>query len=155
MKLVLIILFAFLTAALVEYFLHKFHLHKATGHAHIRKHHKIFHPKNSYADKTANKEEIFSGKLYVISNAVLYFPVALIVASQSRFLGSLFFMVAFSYTIWIEVVHLFFHKPSGMFFERNILFKKLKEHHKVHHDVYDANYGIGSSVWDWILGSKK
>ncbi|WP_423739195.1 sterol desaturase family protein [Clostridium thermarum] len=67
----------------------------------------------------------------------------------------LFLVICYLYNFWEEFIHLYFHKKSNLFIIKLNLFKHLKEHHRVHHYIYNSNYGIGTTLWDYVLGTKK
>lgn len=152
---IIIILSSFMLCALMEFIMHKFYLHKDSGHPHISKHHVMFHGKTTYEHADASYKDIVSNFGYIFFS---WLPCGLIGFQLFRVspqLGSLFASIGALYLIWVESAHYFFHKPHQLFFEDIGVFKKLKEHHRIHHIYYKTNFGIGSSVWDRLLKTKK
>jgi sterol desaturase/sphingolipid hydroxylase (fatty acid hydroxylase superfamily) len=155
MLLLLSIITALLYSSLVEYSLHRFFLHKSYEQDHIKLHHRTFHGLKSYElDNVESSEILLSGKERLI-NGVLYLPPAGLFFLKNSKLGLVFFAVCFLCSCWGELLHLYFHKKTDLFFAKHYIFKSLKEHHRVHHYIYSSNYGIGSSFWDIIFRTKK
>lgn len=153
--LIAVIILALLYSSFVEYCLHRFLLHSSYEHEHIKIHHKLYHGLESYELEQVDKFTILSGFWEIMRNVLLYLPAALLIAVNSLKYGILFFIVCLIYNGWEELLHFYFHKKSEVFLERLKLFKALKEHHKVHHYMYQYNFGIGSSFWDIIFKTKK
>lgn len=149
------IVLGFLASSLVEYLLHKEYLHRDNNMDHITKHHRDYHGEICYSKPGAPWNDIASSPAYIIANIALYAPLSIMAYFASVPFGSAFTMTAIAYTMWIEVAHYMYHAPLKTFIERTDVFRKIKEHHRIHHVVYNSNYGIGSSVWDRIFGTKK
>lgn len=155
MPLLLIIISAFLYASLVEYCLHRFVQHHSYEMDHIKEHHRIFHGIKSYEDKDAKSEDILSDFRGILLNIILYLLPAAIIFIQNKIFGVVFLVVCSLYNLWEECVHLYSHKSSNIFLGKFFIFKRLKEHHKVHHYIYNSNYGIGSTFWDIVFRTKR
>lgn len=152
---ILILLSALLYSSLIEYCLHRFALHHSAKQRHIKNHHKIFHGIKSYELNEAHAEDIISSKKYILSNILPALPITLILFFQNKFLGVLFILTSITYTLWVEYVHLYFHRKTNNFLERFKFFQRLKEHHRVHHYIYDSNYGIACTFWDIVFRTKR
>lgn len=144
-----------LSSSLIEYLLHKEYLHRSDHMHHITKHHNNYHGERSYEVPGSKWNDIASSPHYIISNILLYSPLTVLAYNVSIPFGSAFAMTAIGYTFWIEIAHYLFHSPSNSSIEKTLLFKNIKEHHRIHHVEYGNNFGIGSSIWDRILGTKK
>jgi len=145
----------FLTSSLVEYMLHKEYLHRDDNMHHITKHHNDYHGEKSYSIPGSKWNEIASSPAYIISNILIYLPLSVLAYFASVPFGSAFTMTAVGYTLWVEIAHFWYHAPLNSSIEKTSVFKFIKEHHRQHHIIYNKNYGIGSSIWDRILGTKK
>lgn len=155
MLFILVILAGFMASAFVEYILHKLLLHQE-GHIHLLEHHKNFKPQEStFTRESFELDEVFSGIKYLLANFLLYLPIGIIIGIYSFNLGLIFLIAGLLYTAWIEIVHYHYHHIDGIKFERFKLFNYLKSNHKVHHALYEFNFGIGSSIWDIILGTSR
>lgn len=155
MLFIIVILAGLMASALVEYFLHKLFLHQ-DGHNHLLEHHENFKPqKNRFTSENFELDEVFSGFKYLLANVLLYLPIGIILGVYSLELGLIFLISGILYTAWIEVVHYHFHHVDGIRFERFKLFAYLKNNHRIHHALYNFNFGIGSSIWDIILGTRR
>ncbi|ERI94418.1 fatty acid hydroxylase family protein [Clostridiales bacterium oral taxon 876 str. F0540] len=155
MLLLVIVILAFLYASLVEYCLHRFVQHRTYEIDHIKNHHRLFHGVKSYQIKEAKSEDILLDAKGILTNIVLYVIPSAVLFMQSKIYGILFLIVCLIYNVWEECVHFYSHKITNTFLEQNRLFKRLKEHHRVHHYIYNSNYGIGSTIWDIVFRTKK
>lgn len=155
MLLFLTIISAFLYSSLIEYCLHRFVQHRSYEVEHIKNHHRIFHGIKSYELEEAKSQDILLDVKGILLNSLLYLLPATIIFTQSKIFGIIFLVVCYLYNLWEECVHFYSHKSAKVFFEKFELFKKLKEHHRVHHYIYNSNYGIGSTLWDALLRTKK
>jgi len=145
----------YLASSLVEYMLHKEYLHRDDNMHHITEHHKYYHGQQGYEQPGSAWNDIASSPAYIITNILLYMPLAVLAYFVSLPFGSAFATAAVGYTLWIEISHFWYHSPLKTFIEEISVFKKMKEHHRIHHIHYNKNYGIGSSTWDYILRTKK
>jgi hypothetical protein len=155
MLLLLTIISAFLYASFIEYSLHRFIQHSSYEMDHIKNHHRIFHGIKSYEDEAAKSEDILLDAKGLLINGSIYLLPASLIFMSNRMLGFTFALVCFLYNFWEECVHLYSHRSSNTFLERVNIFKRLKEHHRVHHYIYNSNYGIGSTIWDIIFRTKR
>lgn len=155
MLLIIVIIAGFMASAFVEYALHRFFLHRE-GNIHLLEHHKNFKPQQgTFTVETFELDEVFSGFLYLLLNILLYLPFAVIISNYSLGLGLTFLVAGIIYTFWIEVVHYYFHNKDGERFEKLRLFAYLKNNHRIHHALYNFNFGIGSNLWDILLSTKR
>jgi sterol desaturase/sphingolipid hydroxylase (fatty acid hydroxylase superfamily) len=115
----------------------------------------MFHGVRSYETQDAKAEDILLDIKGVALNIILYLIPAAFVFTKSKTLGILFFIVCLLYNLWEECVHLYSHKSSNIFLKKLGFFTRLKEHHRVHHYIYNSNYGIGSTLWDVVFRTKR
>lgn len=155
MLFIFIVLGGLMASALVEYFLHKLFLHQE-GNIHLLEHHKNFKPqKDTFTRGDFELDEVFSGFKYLLVNFLLYLPIGIFLGVYSIVSGLVFLISGVLYTAWIEVVHYYFHHLDGEKFEKFKLFIYLKNKHRIHHALYNFNFGIGSSIWDIIFGTRR
>lgn len=155
MLLLLNVILAFLYSSCIEYFLHRFVQHSSYEMDHIKNHHRIFHGIKSYEAETVKSEDILLDANGIMLNGGLYLLPALIVFTQNKIFGVLFLAACLVYNLWEEYVHLYSHKSAKTFLEKLEFFRKLKEHHRVHHYIYNSNYGIGTELWDVVFRTKR
>jgi len=149
------LILGYLASSLVEYMLHKEYLHRNDNMGHMTVHHKNYHGLNGYEQPGSAWSDIASSPAYIISNILLYTPLAILAYNVSLPFGSAFATTAVAYTLWVELVHFWYHAPLKTFIEKTKFFKNINEHHRQHHIIYNENYGIGSTFWDIVLGTKK
>jgi sterol desaturase/sphingolipid hydroxylase (fatty acid hydroxylase superfamily) len=152
---VVTIILSLLISSFVEYCLHRFLLHSSYEQSHIKDHHRIFHGIKSYELKEVNADEILSDWKEMLLKISPMIPISILIFVNNMPLGILFILVSILYSLWSEYLHLSFHRSNTIFFARYEFFKKLKEHHRVHHYIYSTNYGIGTTFWDIVLKTKK
>lgn len=151
----LTICFALLYSSLIEYCLHRFALHHSPKQRHIVNHHQKFHGSKTYQSKYITPKDVISNKKYILSNILPAIPLSLIIFTINQGLGVLFIITSISYTLWVEYVHYYFHKSENSLLESLKFFQNLKEHHRIHHCIYNTNYGIASRFWDKVFRTKK
>jgi len=151
----LIIISALLYSSLVEYCIHRFVQHSSYEKKHIKEHHRIFHGIKSYEAEDGKPEDIISGFKDNLEIGIVYLLPAVMLFNQNIIYLLLFVVVCFLYNFWGERVHLYSHISKNGFIERLEVFKKLKEHHRVHHYIYYSNYGVGTTFWDRVFRTKK
>lgn len=134
--------------------LHRFWLHKKSGHAHLSDHHKNYHGKGNFEHSNSKWSDIASSNVYILVNVLLWMPAVWAFSKMSLMEGAVFAAVAFAYTMWVEVIHFYIHSPRGNLLEKTPIYIWLKENHRLHHIHYDRNFGIGSAIWDWVLGTR-
>ncbi len=144
------VLLGFISAALLEYLLHRYYLHMTT-HVHITKHHKIF--RKQYEDPSYGYKDIVSNPGYIIASSLLALVLTIVLSFYYKN-SYIIYVTALVYLIWVEVVHYLFHSPSGYKFENLNIFQLLKEHHHQHHIRFKINYGIGSTFFDHLFRTK-
>jgi len=150
-----IIISAYLLASLMEYVLHRYYLHKESGHPHITEHHVTFHGRSTYENMDTSYKDIVSNIWYILASWLPCLLISALFYSLNSYYAIIFSLTSAIYLTWVEVGHYLFHKPHDYFIERFSFFKLIKEHHKIHHTYYQSNFGIGSSVWDYLLKTKK
>ncbi|WP_430882914.1 sterol desaturase family protein [Fusibacter sp. JL216-2] len=145
----------FMASSLIEYMLHKEYLHRNDNMHHITLHHKNYYGDSRFSKPGSAWSDIASSPAYIITNILMYLPLSVLSYFVSRPFGSAFTITAIAYTLWVEIAHFWYHSPLNSSIEKKEVFKKIKEHHKIHHVHYNKNYGIGSSFWDYIFKTKK
>lgn len=153
--LIIILISAYLLASFTEYMLHRYYLHKESGHPHIIGHHVTFHGKRTYENTDASYKDIVSSGWYILASLLPCLIITAITYQANTLYALIFSSVSGCYLLWVEVSHYLFHKPHKYFIERFTFFKRIKQHHKIHHTYYQTNFGIGSSFWDYLLKTKK
>jgi sterol desaturase/sphingolipid hydroxylase (fatty acid hydroxylase superfamily) len=118
-------------------------------------HHKVFHGIKSYQLDEINRGDVLLNTEELMRNALFYLVPAIPIFMLNKTLGIVFFSVSFLYNVWEEFVHLNFHKKTDIFIVNLKFFQNLKEHHRVHHYIYNSNFGIGTSFWDIMFRTKK
>lgn len=146
----------FFCATLIEYGVHKFYLHKLTTNSNSQAHHKKFDPKRiKFRDSQADPVEILASCDYIIFQILILVPVLGLLWLADQFSALLVLATAIAYISWVEVIHLHFHYPTGAKIEKIDLFKTLQWHHKIHHRYQESNFGVGTSLWDYIFATKQ
>lgn len=92
-------------------------------------------------------------RLNVLEGLVESLPITLLIAPFS-YVGALTFpvVVCLHHLTW-NLVHLEMHKPRGSFFSQWPLYKKLAQHHFLHHRHPDKNFNVFLLVGDWLFGT--
>ncbi|MDZ7343057.1 MAG: sterol desaturase family protein, partial [candidate division KSB1 bacterium] len=70
--------------------------------------------------------------------------------------AGLFLIVAISYFLLYEWLHLLYHLPERSKLGRLALIRALKRHHQHHHNkalMNDYNFNITFPIWDWMMGT--
>jgi sterol desaturase/sphingolipid hydroxylase (fatty acid hydroxylase superfamily) len=123
------------------------------GHSHLLEHHKIF--LKQYENSDVSYKEIVSKPGYVLASSL----IALILTISLYFVYGIsiisLYISALVYLVWVEYVHYLFHSPKGVWLEKIAMFKRIKEHHHIHHTDFIYNYGIGSTFTDYFFFTKK
>lgn len=145
------LIIGFITAAFMEYMLHRYYLHQST-HSHITHHHKIF--KENYEDPKQKIKDIISNPGYIFASSLLSLVVMIIFIAMNQQSAYWIYIWAVFYLLWLEGVHYLFHSPKKIWIEKTALFQSLKHHHHLHHIHFKVNYGIGSTFFDYILRTK-
>lgn len=151
----LTIVSSILYSSLVEYCLHRFFLHHSPKQKHIQNHHKIFHGIKSYELSEVNADDIVSSKKYIFSNIAFTFPLIALIFVYNKFYAILFLAISFVYTLWQECLHYYYHKDTHNILQGFKFFQRLKEHHRIHHYIYNTNYGLACRLWDVVFRTKK
>lgn len=145
------LIIGFLTAALMEYLLHRYYLHKPS-HSHIVHHHKIFRKK--YEDPSQKVKDIMSAPSYIFSSSLLTLITTIVWTIVSTEPAYTIYVYGLIYLIGLEYFHYLFHSPKKIWIEKTTLFQMLKEHHHLHHIHFNSNFGIGSTLFDHLLKTK-
>jgi sterol desaturase/sphingolipid hydroxylase (fatty acid hydroxylase superfamily) len=74
----------------------------------------------------------------------LIFAYMLELGTASSFLSGLLSGFFFYYT---------FHHIHHHFNLKNSWYRKLRAHHKIHHQVPDSNFGVTNRFWDQVFGT--
>jgi sterol desaturase/sphingolipid hydroxylase (fatty acid hydroxylase superfamily) len=70
--------------------------------------------------------------------------------------GRVFYLVAISYYLLYEWLHLAYHLPAHTWIGRNPLIRRLRQHHARHHDpklMVHRNFNVTFPLWDALLGT--
>lgn len=138
-------------ASLSEYLMHRIYLHSGKSNAHTITHHELYKGA-SFSDPAADPSTIKSSWQYIgLCLLVAYLPGLLLLPFVKI---SLYILTCVLYFIWSEYVHLLFHKPSHNWIENTKEFNYLRDRHFRHHNVPASDYGIGTSLWDKVLGTE-
>jgi hypothetical protein len=120
-----------------------------TSHAieHHRQYLKDFH------DEPVPHGEDRGIRLNPVEGLIESLPIALLLALFST-VGALMFplVVCLHHLTW-NLVHLEMHKPEGTFFAKWPLYRKLAQHHFLHHRHPDKNFNVFLLVGDWLFGT--
>lgn len=120
-----------------------------TSHAieHHRQYLKDFH------DEPVPHGEDRGIRLNVFEGLIESLPVTIVLAPFTT-IGALMFpcVVMLHHLMW-NLIHLEMHKPKGMFFSQWPIYKKLAQHHFLHHRHPDKNFNVFLLVGDWLFGT--
>jgi sterol desaturase/sphingolipid hydroxylase (fatty acid hydroxylase superfamily) len=70
--------------------------------------------------------------------------------------GRVFYLVAISYYLLYEWLHLAYHLPAHTWLGRNPLIRWMRQHHARHHDpklMVHRNFNVTFPLWDALLGT--
>lgn len=123
---------------LVEYCFHRWIYHKGETLAHAG--HLLHH----------DEPEALIGMPWFITSAVMYslwlvFGYALALGAASSFISGWLSGFVFYYS--------FHHVMHHHFQMKNSWYRKLRAHHKVHHQIPGSNFGVTNRFWDQIFGT--
>ena len=123
---------------LVEYCFHRWVYHKGETLAHAG--HLLHH----------DEPEALIGMPWFITSGVMYslwfiFGYLLELRSASSFVSGWLSGFVFYYSFH-HVIHHHFHL-------KNSWYRKLRAHHKVHHQIPESNFGVTNRFWDQIFGT--
>ncbi|UXI69414.1 sterol desaturase family protein [Tahibacter amnicola] len=151
----------FLLANLVEYLTHRHVMHKrvpvlgAMFERHTRRHHRYF----TLADIEITGAHDMHAVLFPPVLLGFFSAVALLLslavgAVLGRAPGVLFFLVALSYYLAYEVLHLLAHWPLHGRMARSRVIRRLVSHHRAHHAPHvmqRGNFNIVVPLCDWLF----
>lgn len=143
-----------LSTALMEYLLHRYYLHKKSGHDHIRIHHKNFKGDESFENSKMNIKDIMSSPGYIFITSSLALILTITLSFSFGLISLWIYISSVVYDLWLEFAHFLFHSPKKTKFETSKFFLLLKEHHRTHHGKLKYNYGIGSTFYDYLFKTK-
>jgi 4-hydroxysphinganine ceramide fatty acyl 2-hydroxylase len=126
------------TWTLVEYCFHRWVYHKGDTLAHNG--HLLHH----------DEPEALIGMPWFITSLVMYslwfvFGYLLALGSASTYVSGWLFGFFFYYTFHHIMHHQFNLKSSW--------YRKLRAHHKIHHQIPERNFGVTNRFWDQIFGT--
>lgn len=150
----LMMIIGYLVTATTEYLLHRYYLHGNTEHSHTTNHHKNFNGAETFENDLMGIKDIASNPTYIFMTSLPAFILTLFLLFSVGFNAFWIYITALVYDFWLENVHYLFHSPRHTKFEKSEMFMQLKEHHRIHHEKYKVNYGIGSTLIDHILRTK-
>lgn len=153
--------FYFLYASFFEWAFHKHLFHspryvKATFKAHTLVHHQRYKyaPESYQSRDDDNKEHVtmdwFALPLFIGVHLPLFIVVQWVTGIPSIW-GGLGAVVAY-YTVY-EYFHYCMHIPGKRWFERNPVFRFVKEHHRIHHKHMQKNLNVFFPLADLCLGT--
>lgn len=122
---------------LVEYCFHRFIYHKGETLAHAG--HLLHH----------DEPEALIGMPWFLTSGIMYglwflFGYLLAVGPASSFVAGWLFGFFFYYS---------FHHVHHHFNLKNSWYRKLRAHHKIHHQIPSANFGVTNRFWDQVFGT--
>ena len=154
-----LVILGFLYGEGALYIAHRFQQHRKRKfqetifQMHTMWHHGMFSKENMHIDSVQDMNMVVLP--FFIHGSVLaliYFPIGLI--TQKFFMSDIGWILMFSITlqlVWYEFVHTLSHTDNPK------ILKTLSKHHKEHHNpklMGKANFGIGTTVFDRILGTR-
>ena len=92
----------------------------------------------------------FALPLFVAVHTPIFLAVQWLTGWHS-FWGGIASVVAY-YTVY-EYFHFCMHVPDGRWFERNPIFRFVKEHHRIHHKYMQQNLNVFFPLADKCLGT--
>lgn len=155
----------FLYANAVEYFAHKYPMHRRLRflglvfQRHALEHHRYYtHDAMSLEDPEDIKMVLFPPILVLFFFGLFAFPAGLVAGRLiSPNVGCLFLATAMAYFLNYEWLHLLYHMPETSFFSRLLPVAGLRRHHREHHDMRlmaRYNFNITYPLCDWIFGTR-
>ena len=149
---ILSLILGILIASFVEYSLHKIYLHK-NEHDHLLVHHKQYLGDSFVQD--VKFKDVASSLGYILSNILIIAIICIPIYLYNNYLMYLTLLFSSLYIVWVEWIHFMFHSSKNYFFKKYKIFKNLRNHHYIHHQVFNKNFNIGSNIWDKFLKTLK
>jgi sterol desaturase/sphingolipid hydroxylase (fatty acid hydroxylase superfamily) len=126
------------TWTLVEYCFHRWVYHKGDTLAHNG--HLLHH----------DDPEALIGMPWFLTSTIMYslwlvFGYWLALGAASTFVAGWLFGFFFYYT--------FHHLMHHQFLLKSSWYRKLRAHHKIHHQIPESNFGVTNRMWDKVFGT--
>jgi hypothetical protein len=159
----LVIPITFLLANGFEWRVHKYVLHrpfwpvKIIYKKHTPEHHAIYQTEDMAIRGAREFRLVLIPAAGVLGSIVAGLPFAIGFAYLfTRNVGWLFLVVAGTYQVSYELLHLSYHLPPESFVGRRKLTRWLRNHHATHHDprlMHQWNFNVTIPLFDWFHGT--
>jgi len=155
---------AFAYANLVEYFGHRFPMHRrfpglgAIYKRHAGQHHRFFTDEAMLVESRRDfRVLLFPPMLVIFFFGLFGVPVWFALKwALSANVAWLFTSVGLAYYLNYEILHTAYHLPETHWLARSRLVQKLRWLHRTHHDqglMAHANFNITWPIGDWLFGT--
>lgn len=160
---ILFILGSIIFSNFVEYFLHRFPMHRLTFlkgiyKLHTSVHHRYF---TSELMNIESKEDIFhvstSIKIICLFIGSIVLPISFLISLLSLNLGILFFIVAMSYYLVYELTHLYCHLPPDRWWGNIPYLRSCRRRHRRHHNpkiMRTKDFNVSFPIFDYIFNTR-
>lgn len=153
---------SFVFANYFEWRIHRGPLHRPGWPRILYKRHTLLHHVWFHTDTMAVRDHremkfvlfplpaLFGAALVALPPAFLW---GLLVGAEA---GRAFYLVAISYYLLYEWLHLAYHMPAHTWIGRNPLIRRMRQHHARHHDprlMVHWNFNVTFPLWDALLGT--
>jgi hypothetical protein len=156
--------FTFVFANYVEYRGHRGPMHHRTRglamlfERHTQQHHRYYtHDAMAFEASRDFKVVLFPPVMLVFFLGVIAMPVALALSVfATRNAAMLFVGTSVGYFLVYEWLHFCHHMPENGGFARSWLLRRLRAHHRAHHDLTrmtQGNFNITFPLCDWLFGT--
>ncbi len=154
----------FLVANLGEYLGHRGAMHRPRSgltilyRRHTQQHHHFYTHESMAAESSRDfKMVLFPPAMLLFFLGGLAIPIGMLFYLLiSPNAGLLFAVVALSYFLCYEWLHLCYHLPEGTWVSRLPFMRILRRHHTLHHDLAlmgKWNFNITFPIADWLFGT--
>lgn len=144
----------FLMTSLVEYLLHRYYLHKDAEQEHIAVHHSKYNSNEHFVIEGTKYKDVASSWRYIWLTVILGTPVGILLSLMGVINPIAFLAMGFAYGYGLEIFHVSIHSGYKGYLSQSKLYCYLMDNHFIHHKVYIENFGIGSTHWDILLGTR-
>jgi hypothetical protein len=155
---------ALVYANLVEYFGHRFPMHRPfrglglVYKRHAGQHHRFFNHQAMPIDNIRDlRAVLFPPVLVIFFFGMFGVPVWFLLAWLfSANVAWLFISAGLAYFLNYEILHLAYHLPEEHWLARRWLVRRLRWLHRIHHDprrMAHSNFNITYPVGDWLFGT--
>lgn len=149
----LYILAALLVVSLVEYFGHRYGLHRpqlSLGKDHLA-HHKLFARDFLHKGETPEWYDwyLVRGAFGLLWTALIWIPLLCI----SEYAGAaIFALMGTLHTLIWQWTHNEMHRPETLWLQRNRWFQFIRTLHRIHHERPRTNFAfVFFPFWDWVF----